>query len=209
MESSISFFVEQERPRGNHGREGRKDRVLTHDTQRWLLISSSSSDENPSISNLPNLTSMHSLMTLIFHLSSLLTGWYSMLLIPTSLSWSTLFLPDSSIILRRLYPVTLLTLFWMVLSSIFVTILLDFLICLIKFRNRFIRIRRTCVLSETGSIIHLWVAYGRSYITFTDLFQFLPSSAQASSQAKLEGWVSLIITSLPTPTTHPPGIVVF
>ena len=80
------FFVEQERPRGNHGREGRKDRVLTHDTQRWLLISSSSLDENPSISNLPNFTSMHSLMTFIFHLSSFLTGWYSMLLIPTSLS---------------------------------------------------------------------------------------------------------------------------
>ena len=32
----LHFFVlEQERHRGNHGREGRKDRVLTHDTLGW------------------------------------------------------------------------------------------------------------------------------------------------------------------------------
>ena len=145
-------------PRGNHRRMEEGKRNLAQDTQRWLQISSSSSSGNPSMISSPNLTSMHSWTTKIFHLSLFLNGWYLISSIFTSPSWLMSVFPVSSIICLKLWPVTLLMSYLIVLSKSLLTSLVDLLIYLMKFRNLLISILSTCVLSETGSMSHRCVA---------------------------------------------------
>ena len=130
-----------------------------HNMQRWPQISSSSSKENPSTYRLPNLISITSFMMDIFHLSSSLARCYSISLILNVLIGGY---PHC-----QLLTVVLLTLYLHIFNSILVMDFLDFWICFTKLINRWMRILLTWGLPEIGSIMLLWVAYGRSYIIFT------------------------------------------
>ena len=147
----------QETPGKNHWRRRRSIPMLQAE-QICCRISSSSRFEKPSTSSFPFLIWTISLITLVFHLSSSMMGWYLISKISVDLRCSTWSFCVWSRIFLRLLPVVDLTSLLMMFNICFGSCFWDLRICSTKFRNLFMRIILTCLVSVIGSIRQRWVS---------------------------------------------------